>query len=89
MRGPQTGPQLGKGAQRIQGRQGVKTGNVTIQNKKIQINRTIQSKKTIQTNKNIQGNRIQGARTTSPVQAVNAGEGNKGSNKNAGKLKKH
>ena len=47
LRGPQTGTQFGKGAQGIQGRQGVKTGNVTIQNKKIQTNRTIQSKKTI------------------------------------------
>ena len=46
--------------------------------------------KTIQTNKNIQGNRVQGARTTSRVQAVNPGGGNKGAgNKNAGKVKKN
>jgi hypothetical protein len=97
LRGPQTGTQLGKGAQGIQGGQrvqggrnvqGVKTGNVNIQNKTIQTNRTIQSNKTIQTNKNIQGNRVQGARTTNRVQAVNPGGGNKGVNKNAGKLKR-
>ncbi|HEY8273992.1 MAG TPA: DUF3300 domain-containing protein [Pseudolabrys sp.] len=98
LRGPQTGTQLGKGAQGVQGVQGgknvqgLKTSNTThIQNNKtIQTNRTIQSNKTIQTNKNIQGNRVQGARTTSRVQAVNPGGGNKGAgNKNAGKVKKN
>jgi hypothetical protein len=98
LRGPQTGTQLGKGAQGIQGGQGVqggrnvqgvKTGNVNIQNKTIQTNRTIQSNKTIKSNTTIQTNKnIQGARTTSRVQAVNPGGGNKGGNKNAGKVRR-
>jgi hypothetical protein len=97
LRGPQTGTmQPGKGAQGVQGVQGgrnvqgLKTSTTThIQNNKtIQTNRTIQSNKTIQTNKNIQGNRVQGVRTTTRVQAGNPGGGNKGGNKNAGKLKR-
>ena len=104
LRGPQTGTmQLGKGAQGVQGVQtnknvqGLKTsntthiqGNKTIQNNKtIQTNRTVTTNKTIQTNKNIQGNRVQGVRTTTRVQTVNPGAGNKGAvNKNVGKLKK-
>jgi len=95
LRAPQTGTmQLGKGAQGVQGGkniQGIKTSNTThIQNNKtIQTNRTIQSNKTIQTNKNIQGNRVQGVRTSNRVQSVQPGGGNKGGNKNAGKVKKH